>query len=232
MIARQQLEEHLDQIIAQGADLDDILLALEQSGALDDTKEAPHPPTDDLGRILLPETAPASGRSYFNIRDRAAGDPQKARDLAEWALRQYRKALEQRNAANEAADRQIAMIEDWRKRQTEIANKNLSFFEGVLDQYREDFFPGEKRVDLIGGKLKLTKNRSLISWQEDLAREWALQQPNVDELAPRSLSKAAVKALLQKRPDGSYVVAETGEVVEFVRDVPPPIAETFKVEID
>lgn len=230
--AQQQLEEHLDSIIAKGAGLDDIMAALEASGALDDTGTAPQADTDDLGRVLLPETSPTSSRHYFNIRDRADGDPTKAQDLAQWALRQYRKALEQRNAAVEAASRQIAMVEAWRQQQTDAADKQLSFFEGVLDQYREDFCPDEKTVKLIGGKLKVTKNCRLISWQEDLAKAWALQQVNVDDLCPRGFSKSAVKSLLTKQGDGSYVLSDTGETVEFVRDVDPPLAETFKVEVD
>lgn len=223
--AQETMERWVDEQVAAGADLSDIIAALE---AMDETAEV-----DDQGRPMIAEPeAEGRTRKYFNIRDRANGDPIAAKNLAQWALNRYRKSLAKIAEVNAVAAQQMAQIEAWRDAEAKKIERDSQFFAGVLDQYREDFAPDERSVALIGGKLKLTKNRARISWQDDQAREWALTQPNVDDLCPRSLSKAAVKSLLERRKDGSYVLAETGEVVDFVCDVEPADRDSFSVELD
>lgn len=225
-----ELEEYLQEIITEGADLDEIAALVD---AITSMVAEQNVPVDDFGRPLLPVDQTVTGkRNFFNLRDRAAGDPAKAQDLATWALARYRKAMEQVKATDEAAARQQAMIEAWRQEQTKKAQAEAAFFEGVLDQYREDFAAGEKTVKLPGGALKLTKNRSTISWDEDTAKQWALQQADrVDDYCPRGFSKSAVKADLTKRDDGTYALTDTGEIVEFVKDVEPAVPYSFKVEL-
>jgi len=231
--AQIQLEEHMDALVAGGAGLDEILAELDRLGLV----EGDNAPQDDAGRPVVavdcPDEAQSAGaRPYFNIRDRAAGNPVAARELAEWALRQYRKAMTAKGDADEAAARQVAMIEAWRAGQVAKADRDAAFFEGLLDQYQEDFGCGERTLKLIGGALKLKKNKRLIYWQEDRAKQWAMAQTDkVDDLCPRGFAKSAVKSLLTKRPDGSYILTETGEVVDWVKDVDPPTADTFTVEL-
>lgn len=225
-----ELEEYLQERITDGADLEEIANLVE---AFANQVAQDEMPVDDFGRPLLPVEQTATGkRNFFNIRDRADGDPNKAQDLATWALARYRKAMEQIKSTDEAAARQQAMIDAWRQEQLKKAEAEAAFFEGVLDQYREDFAPTEKTVKLPGGALKLTKNRALISWDEEAAKQWALAQADrVDDYCPRGFSKSAVKGDLTKRADGTYALTETGEIVEFVKDLEPAVPFSFKVEL-
>ena len=218
----QQLEAHLDALIADGAGLDDIAAELERLGLV----AADELQVDDNDRPVI---ADGSSRGYFNLRDRADGDPQRARDLAEWAIRQYRKAQQAAADANATAARHIEQIERWRKAETEKADRSSSFFEGVLERCMDDFGGGERSVKLIGGALKLRKNSTRISWDEPAALAWAMQQPNADDLAPRTLSKSAVKGELTKR-DMAYYDGD-GQPVEFVHDEPPAQPDSFRVEL-
>lgn len=231
-----ELEEYLQEAITEGADLDAIEAMIAAFVQAQGDETAP-PPADDFGRPILDMSPdgtppPAGQRHYFNIRDKAEGDPNRAADLAAWAIRRYRAAQDTIGSVNKAAARQIAMIEAWRKDQAKHAEAEASFFEGVLDQYHSDFANGETKVALPGGTLKLQKNRRTISWDEAAAKDWALQQiGRVDDYCPRGFSKSAVKADLAKRDDGTYTLTETGEIVEFVRDVEPAVPFTFKVEL-
>lgn len=216
----QELEQWVDDRIAAGADVADVIAALE---ALD----ASGGETQDEAQTEQ-HKATLGG---FRIKDRAA-DPVAARNLAQWALGKYRRAITAQDEVNAFVDAQKAQIEEYRKAQCEKHEKSAAFFASVLDQYQADFGGGERTVKLIGGALKLTKNRVAISWQNDLAEAWALAQPDVDELAPRKWSKAAVKSRLISREDGSFILADSGEVVDFVCNVEPEERDSFKVVLE
>lgn len=211
--AQEQLEAWVDEQIAAGADVADVIAALEAM---------------DAGEADETHAATVSG---FRIKHRAGGDPVAAGRLAQWALNKYRRAAKRMAEVDAIAAAQVAQVEAWRKHEAQKTQGTMDFFGGVLHDYHDDFAPDEKTLPLVGGKLKVRKNRDVISWQDDLARQWALQQPNVDDLAPRAISRSAIKSGLTKREDGSYVTAD-GEVVDFVHDVPPQEPTSFSVELE
>jgi len=207
----EQLETQLADMIAAGADLDEIAAAI--AAASSET-----PMEDDEGRPMVPDAS--SSRGYWNIRDRANGDPAVARDLAEWAAAKYLQAQNALTADQEACDREMQRLQERMAKLRQRHQRTIDFLAGVLEEYADDYAPGTRSVSLLHGTLRLRKNRRLVSWSEEAAMAWALRQAEVDDLAPRRLSKSSVKAHL----------AATGEVVEFITEVDPPTPYTFVVE--
>lgn len=228
--AQAELETYVDGLVAAGYGLDAITDEIERLAALTDDEFAALP-RDGAGRITMDSAPQTPGaRTYFNIRDKVDGDATAAQRLAEWALGKYRKASERINDVNAAAAARIADIEQWRQGALKGAERETDFFEGVLDQYHQDFGAGERSVALPGGKLKLTKQRDTIEWDEPAALAWALAQDDVDKLAPRKLSRSATKERLDNITADGAVTAD-GETVEFVRMVPPAMRDKFSVEL-
>lgn len=207
-----ELETQLADMIAAGADLDEIAAAIAAASAGDAAM------ADDEGRPQVPDTG--SERGYWNIRDRAAGDPARARDLAEWAIAKHAEAEDRLTADQEACDREMQRLQERMAKLRTRHERTISFFAGVLEQYADDYAPREKSVAMLHGTLRRRKNRTTVSWDEAAALAWAASQPEADELAPRRLAKAAVNAYLR----------DSGEVVEFRREVEPPTPYTFVVE--
>ena len=228
--AQTELEDYVSGLAEAGFGLGAITAEIERIAAMSDEEYAALP-RDGSGRIVMDAAAEQPGaRGYFNIRDRAAGDPQAAQRLAEWALGKVRRARERIAAVNTAAAERVSDIEAWRQEQLRTAEREDEFFIGVLDQYHADFSAGERTVKLPGGKLKLTKQRETVEWDDPAALAWALQQDNVDALAPRKLIRSAVKdGLANIGADGA--TTEYGEPVGFVRMVPPAQADKFTVEL-
>lgn len=220
--AEDMVINHLNALIEQGCDLEDIAEEIERLGLMPDDEVE----TDGWGRPQLPAE---TSRGYFNIRDKAEGDPDKARKIAEWALRKRSAALKQADEAQEAADWQIAQIRAWMEKQKTSVERKVRFFEGLLYEFMGDFHPGEQKVELVGGTLRFAKNRTSICWDEPAALAWAQEQEDVDRYAPRKLSRSAVKDDLEKK-GLAYALKGSGEVVEFVREVEPDTPFTFKVE--
>jgi hypothetical protein len=77
-------------------------------------------------------------------------------------------------------------------------------------------------------KLRWTKERDHIVWDEAGALAWALESDHADVAAPRSLSKSGTKSLLEKRGQ-EYFDTDTGEKVTFVRDDPPEHPLRFEI---
>lgn len=230
MSAQRELEDYVAGLAEAGFNLDIITAEIERIAAMSDDEYAALP-RDGSGRIVMDAATEQPGaRSYFNIRDRAAGDPMAAQRLAEWALGKVRRARERIAAVNTAAAERVSDIEAWRQEQLRVAEREDEFFVGVLDQYQQDFAEGERTVKLPGGKLKLTKQRDTIKWDDEGALGWACGQDDVDDLAPRKLSRSAVKARLTEH-DSGFFVTDAGELVSWVQMVPPAQADKFTVEL-
>jgi len=224
--AQQQLIAHLDEMIEQGAGLDELLAAVDAIG----TEGEQPSPTDDMGRPTVGVPEPGEHkRSYWNIRDKADGDPALARDLAEWACRKHQEAEDAIAEIVEAADAQVARIREWQAGLTRKHQRRVEFFEGVLDLYQQDFAPEEKTTKLVGGQIVRRAMPPCKSTNEVECLEWALAREDVDALAPRRLALSEVNKRLKKQPDGTYADAETGEVVSFMRETPNPIP--YKVTV-
>lgn len=230
--AQAELESYVEGLAEAGYSLDAITAEVERIAAMSDDEYAALQ-RDGSGRITIDATdeAQAPGhRSYFNIRDRAQGDPAAAQRLAEWALAKYRKAQERIAAVNEAAAARLADIEAWRTVEVAKAERETEFFTGVLDQYHSDFAEGERTIKLVGGRLKLTKQVDVKQWDEKAALAWAREQTDADTLAPRSISKSAINDVLTKRDDGTFQT-KAGAAVTFLRMVPPATRDRFSVEL-
>lgn len=218
----QDLLEKLNAMVEAGAGLDDVLAALDAAGVDVDPENIP---ADDLGR---PVVAADCKRGYWNIRDAAEGDQQKARELAEWAARKWGLADDEIGNVQLAADRQIAQVKAWAEDRIKVQAKRKEWLEGVLDLYQQDFAAEEKTTKLVAGKLVRRASRPLLTRDEPAALDWALKRADVDEIAPRRLSVSGLNAQLTEREDGTFVDAD-GVVVEFQKKIPNPIPYTFTV---
>ena len=220
-----EMEQHLQALLDAGAGLEDLEAELERLGLLDEETVT----VDDDGtlRLWLDETT--TERGYWNIRDHVAGDPQAARSLAEWVLRKRAKARKALAEAQEAYDRNLAQMKLWLKRfEAEVA-RTVAFAEATLAEYMLDFHEGEKALAMIAAeKLRWTKERDRIQWDEPGALAWAEEREDVDAIAPRSLKKSEAKARLEKK-GREYYDADTGEKVAFVHDEAPEREQRFEI---
>lgn len=218
-----ELTEHLNRIIEEGAGLDEIMAALDEAGALNEDKQ----PRDDMERPVVDrDDLP---RGYWNIRDASGDDPAKARDLAEWACRKHKAAEDAIADIEETGERQIAQVRAWVQEGTKKLQHRAEFFEGVLDLYQQDFAPEDKTTKLVSGQIVRRKRPAELVRDEAAELAWAMQRPDVDELAPRRLSVSAVNAVLTKQPDGTFT-DENGQIVDFQHEQAPQIPYTFTVK--
>ena len=218
----EQLTEHLNALIEQGADMDALLAALEayptEAPAAD---EQAKPPADDMGRPAIDYTEHARG--FWNIRDAAGDDPKQARNLAEWACRRHKAALDAIADVQAAADEKVAQIREWQAALTKKHERDVAFFESQLDLYQQDFCADEKTTKLVDGTIERRAMPDIEHKDEEAALAYALAQADVDTLAPRRLSLSALKARLKAQKDGSFIDTETGETVTFISKAPNPL---------
>ena len=155
------------------------------------------------------------------------GNPAHAMAIAEnYAEKRARLLLQQK--LNETTYReQIAKWDAWMTSEEERLGKRIEWIDHLLEMYAHDFHPQDKTVRLPSAELKRRANRAKIEWAEDDALRY--QEQRWPEDVTRKLNKAALKERLKKAGGGGYVDAETGEFVEFVREVPPETPETFTV---
>ena len=226
MAANAELLAHLNQIIEEGAGLDEIMAALDAAPAAEDVSA----PTDDMGRPAVDVAAHARG--YWNIRDASGDSTKQAQDLAEWACRKHKEAEDAIAEVQEAADRQVAQVRAWQAEQTRKHERRAQWFESVLDLYQQDFAPDEKTTKLVAGQIVRRSMPPCKSTDEAAALAWALAQEDADALAPRKLSLSAVNGRLRKQADGTYADTDTGEVVAFMRETPNPVPYKLTVKHD
>jgi hypothetical protein len=221
--ARQaSLEEDLNRFLAEGAGLEDLEEYLEKRGLYDEQ-------TGPAERLFVDEdeAAPESDRAYFNIRDRAAQTGSTPQALAEWVLRKRREKWKAFVEAKKVYDQQKDQLDKWlAKFQVEFLRFD-GFAHFVLNEYTQDFHAGEARVDLIEAPLRHRKNSDVEEFDEAGAMAWAAKRKDRAKLAPRVLSRSAVKAVLTYK-DGKWV-DEDGVVVPFLRKVPPATPTKFEI---
>lgn len=178
--------------------------------------------------IMADMTAEPEQPRRFSIKARTES-PAEAMSMADWAAAKHRRALARAEEIEETAKRQIEQVTRWKERAVKPYQQAMSFFAYVLEEYFGDFHEGETSVDLpCGAKLRMKKNRAAISWDEDAALAF-VRENGIMEAVKESLLKTPLKATLDKRTDGSFAYRDTGEIVDFVREVPPDEERTFEV---
>jgi hypothetical protein len=159
----------------------------------------------------------------------AEGDPTRAMVIADrWAVRMERLALRRRLIETVYAERREP-LDEWREQQLAAIEREEGFATGLLDQYQRDFHQGEKTTRLPHATLARRANRDHIEWDEDAALRY--QRTNYPYDLTVRLNKSALKDRLQKRGD-EWFDPETGEVADFLREVPPDEPESFTVKTE
>lgn len=159
----------------------------------------------------------------------ADGDPARAMVIADrWAVRLARLALRRRLIETVYAERREP-LDAWREAQLAAIEREEAFATNLLDLYQQDFHAGEKTTKLPHGTLVRRANRNRIEWDEDAALRY--QRENYPDDVTLKLNKTALKDRLRKRGD-EWLDPNTGEVVDFVREVPPDEPESFRVETE
>lgn len=159
----------------------------------------------------------------------ADGDPARAMAIADrWSERMRNLAL-RRQLVNAVYEERVRPLEEWREQQLAAIEREEDFGRNLLEVYLHDFHPDEKTVRLSRATLKRRANRDRREWDEDAALRY--QEHVAPEDVKRVLNKAALMERLVRR-DGRYYDPDTGEEVEFVRDVPPEEPERFIVAVE
>ena len=157
----------------------------------------------------------------------ADGDPVQAMSIADRYAEKRRNALLKQRLIRGVYEAKLAVLNAWLVEYEEKIGKEVDWIDNLLNGYQRDFHPGEKTTKLPNAELCRRKNRDNIDWDEDEALKY--QERHYPDDVTRKLAKAALKQRLIKR-DGEWFDAETGEMVDFVREVPPDTAETFSVK--
>jgi hypothetical protein len=157
----------------------------------------------------------------------ADGDPVQAMSIADRYAEKRRNALLKQRLVRGVYEAKKAVLDAWLAEYEEKIGKEVDWIDNLLDGYQRDFHPGEKTTRLPNAELCRRKNRDSIEWDEDEALRYQQQHYPAD--VTQKLAKAALKQRLIKR-DGEWFDAETGEMVDFVREVPPDTAESFTVK--
>jgi hypothetical protein len=156
----------------------------------------------------------------------AGGNPARAMVIAEEYAERRASLLMQQRLNEYTYKQKLARLDEWMAAEEERLGKRIEWIDHLLEMYAHDFHPKDKTVRLPSAELKRRANRARIEWAEDDALRY--QEQRWPEDVTRKLNKAALKERL-KKSGGGYVDTETGEFVEFVREVPPETPETFTV---
>lgn len=220
-VEAQTLVADLEAAIAAGADISDLQALLQERGAIEIVDDAPVV-------VVEPDEEQEEKRGPLrSIMERVGGVLGQGKLLAEWLLALRNEQLEAQAAARQHSDALVLQAHDWRDKQVERAAKKIAWIDWLLEKFLREC--GVAKMDLIGGKPTLTANKPKKVWDEAAALAYALARPDADTLTKRELSKTALNKIIEKR-DGKYVLAETGEVVEFVWEEAPLEPYTFAVK--
>lgn len=157
----------------------------------------------------------------------AEGDPSRAMVIADRYAEKRRNALLKQRLVRGVYEAKKAVLDAWLLEYEEKIMQEVGWIDNLLNGYQRDFHPDEKTTRLPNAELCRRKNRDTIEWEEDEALKY--QQQHYPDDVTRKLAKAALKQRLVKR-DGEWFDAETGEMVDFVREVPPETPESFTVK--
>lgn len=159
----------------------------------------------------------------------AEGDPAKAMHIADSLGERRARAFEKVALVQAVYDAKKAVLDAWLADYQERAAKEVAWVDSLLDIYHFDFHQGEKTTRLPSVTLQRRKRQDTREWvDEDAALRY--QQQVAPEDVVRTLSKSALLEHFTVDNEGRYVDNDTGEVVDFVYDVPPAEAETFTVK--
>ena len=196
----------------------------------------PEDPADDLDAALdaeLTALCRPTTDSEVSIAHWSGGDPVTAMHIADlWGERRAR-ALKKLALIRGVHQAKLAVLDEWLAGYEEQAERKVAFADHLLDQYQFDFHAEDRTpkggivTRLPSAKLTRKRNKPKRAWDADAALAW--QQEHYPEDVTQALSREAALTRLEQR-GREYVDRETGEIVEFVRDVPPEEPESFKVE--
>lgn len=157
----------------------------------------------------------------------AQGDPQRALAIASHYAA-VRRALEEELAAVHAvAEQRMARIAAWELAEEERVGARIGWIERLLRLWQHDFRGEERTTRLPDAVLRRRKARVRVDWDEDAALRY--QQERHPEDVTVRLNKSALRERLQPAGDGEFA-DEHGEVVPFLREVPPVEPETWSIE--
>jgi hypothetical protein len=159
----------------------------------------------------------------------AEGDPVQAMSIADRYAEKRRNALLKQRLVRGVYEAKKAVLDAWLAEYEDKIGQEVDRIDNLLNGYQRDFHPGEKTTKLPNAELCRRKNRDSIEWDENEALHY--QERHYPDDVTRKLAKAALKQRLVKR-DGEWFDAETGEMVDFVREVPPEKPESFSVKQD
>jgi len=186
----------------------------------------------DAGVNLRPVT-----EGEVSVNKWAQGDPAKAMGIADSLGERRARALKKFALVQAVYDAKLAVLNTWLADYEQRAGKEVAWIDGLLDLYQQDFHPDERTTRLPSVTLQRRTQGNVREWvDEDKALRY--QQQVAPEDVTRTLSKSALlKRLSPPEGDapfapavGYYVDKDTGEVVDFVRDLPPEAAESFTVK--
>lgn len=218
------LEYQMEMAVADRASIEDLQALLTEIAGVQ---------FDEAGKPIIVEqediaTVDEEGipqvKHLRTIMDRANGDAQVALEIVEWLLSLRASAYGKAAQVAEHAAHQREQIDAWQEKETKRVTGRVGWIDWLLESHLRETCPNPKdEINVVNGRVRWAKQRNHIEWNEEAALDACLLRPDVDEVAPRKLSKSALKSKLTKS-GLRYVDADSGEVVEYVEDVEPDFA--------
>lgn len=195
-------------------------------GAEDVTADLERAIAEDAGVSLRPTT-----EGEASVYKWSAGDPVQAMTIADSLARQRLRLLAAHKVKKEAVAREVKALELWLAEQLAPMEKQVARLDNLLDLYQTDFHPTERTTQLPNAELVRRKRGKVREWLSEAAALMYQQQHHAQEVSTTiALAKTQLLAHFTVNDVGEYIDNDTGEVVEFVRDVEPDTPESFVVK--
>lgn len=180
---------------------------------------------EDAGVVERPVT-----EAEVTVYKWSDGNPMRAMQIADSLGEQRGRILLRTKLVRNVYKAKLAVLDAWLAEYEAREEREVAHIDNLLDGYQCDFHADERTTRLSQvtlHRVRVTKpTRDWVSEDEALRYQETVAPHDV----ARRLNKTALLERLEAQPSGEYVDTQTGEVVSFVRNVPPEVPETFTVK--
>jgi hypothetical protein len=187
-MSREDVVAAVELLLEDGAELEDVEQFLAQLELAEDQAEQAEE-----------ETEPTYTPGEWNIKAQANGDPVQARKIAESLTRRLKRLYQAIQEDEVGVAEQKAKLDGYLKRRQETTERQERWLLERLEEYKNDFHPGERTVKLIAGTLQHRALPSRPCWDDPRARCWAEQHPDAERLLKVELRREEIKRRLSRR---------------------------------
>jgi len=203
----------------------------------DDGWAETNPDAEDLGAEVeeaylaeLGITPRPTTTGEVSIYKWARGDPARAMRIADSLGEQRGRILARTRLVRDVYAAKKAVLDAWLAEYEMREENEVARIDNLFNLYQQDFHPNERTTALSSVVLsRRADNKPRREWVDENAA-LRYQQEHWPEDVRQRLDKPLLVERLEATPTGDYVDRLTGEIVSFVRDVPPEVPERFTVK--